>query len=392
MNSTIYHWNVANKVVLLRIDANVPIDQGVILNDQRLLASLPTINFLLDHNAQIVLLTHVGRPHNHEPDLSTRQFIPWFYDRGYDIMFADSTKKVKDLLKAGHEIVLFENLRFFKEEQQPDISFAKKLAELGDYYVNDAFGTLHRDDCSITLLPAQFDAQHKTVGLLVEHELQMLNKFLKNITKPFVLIIGGGKVQDKIPLIQKLLPKLSALLLGPGLVFSFLKAENRSTGRSLVDSGALDLCHAIIKEAAALKVPIYYPIDYIIAEESYDGELYLTESDELAQTDVGVSIGPKTVAQWSDVILRANTILINGLMGSISRPETLSYFKDILKAISYNDKATRIIAGGDSVAAADYFNVTHEIGYVSTGGGATLAYISDHELPGLVALKDRTEP
>lgn len=391
MKSTIYDWDVTHKVVLLRIDANVPIDQGIILNDQRLLACLPTINFLLDHNARIVLLTHLGRPHNQETDLSTRQLIPWFYDRGYDIAFADSINRVQDLLKTGHKIILFENLRFFKEEQQHDLSFAKRLAELGDYYINDAFGAMHRDDCSITLLPAQFDIQHKSIGLLVQHELEMLNKFLHTMAKPSILIIGGGKVQDKIPLIEKLLPKLSALLLGPGLVFTFLKAEGKSIGRSLVDSSALDLCHAIIKRAEALQIPIYYPIDYIIAEKSYDGDLYLIDSDEITQTDVGVSIGPKTAAEWSETILGAKTILVNGLMGSVSRPETLIYFKDILKAISYNDKATRIIAGGDSVAAADYFNITHEIGYISTGGGATLEYISGQELPGLVALKDRTE-
>lgn len=391
MKSTIYDWDIKNKVVLLRIDANVPIDHGIILNDQRLLASLPTINFLLDHNARIILFTHLGRPCNYEPDLSTRQLIPWFYDHGYDIAFADSINKAHDLLKTDHKIILFENLRFFKEEQRPDISFAKKLRELGDYYINDAFGAMHRQDCSITLLPAQFDSQHRSIGLLVEHELEMLNTCIKHITKPFILIIGGGKVQDKLPLIEQLLPNLSALLLGPGLVFSFLKAERKSIGRSLIDSSALDLCHAIIKKAETLGIPIYYPIDYIIAEKSYEGDLYLINSDEITQADVGMSIGPKTAAEWSEKILKAKTILLNGLMGSVSRPETLIYFKDILKAISYNDKATRIVAGGDSVAAADYFNLTHEIGYISTGGGATLEYISGHELPGLIALKNWTK-
>ncbi len=391
MKSTIYDWDVKNKAVLLRIDGNVPIDQGIILNDQRLLASLPTINFLLDHHARIILLTHLGRPCNYEPDLSTRQLIPWFYDHGYDIAFADSIAKAHDLLKTDHKVILFENLRFFKEEQRPDISFAKKLSELGSYYINDAFGTMHRNDSSITLLPAQFDNRHRSIGLLVQHELEMLNTCIKHITKPSVLIIGGGKVQEKLPVIEKLLPKLSTLLLGPGLVFSFLKAEGKSIGRSLIDSSALDLCHTIIKKAESLQVSIYYPIDYIIGEKSYEGELFLIDSNEITQTDVGISIGPKTAAEWSEKILKAKTIIVNGLMGSVNRPETLIYFKDILKALSYNDKATRIVAGGDSVAAADYFNLTHEIGYISTGGGATLEYISGNQLPGLVALKDRTK-
>lgn len=391
MKSTIYDWKLKNKVVLLRIDANVPLDQGAILNDQRLVGSLATINLLLDKGSQIVLLSHLGRPHDHESELSTRQLIPWFYDTGYDIVFADSIEKAKKQLSLGHKIVLLENLRFFKEEQEPNLTFAKELASLGEYYVDDAFGTLHRNDSSITLLPTQFDTNHKSIGLLVEHELSMLDAFLKNIIQPFVLIIGGGKVADKIPLIESLLPKLSALMIGPGLVFTFLKTEGKSIGKSLVDNNSIALCQRIISRAEQLQVPIYYPLDYIVAEKCYEGELNLTDSDEISPCDVGISIGPKTAAQWSGQIGHAKTILLNGLMGSMNNPESLIYVNEVFKAISHNSKATSIIAGGDSVAAAYYFNVAQDISYLSTGGGVTLEYMSGHELPGLTALKNGTE-
>jgi len=390
MKSHIPAWHLANQRVIVRIDGNVPIDNGIILNDQRLLASMATINMLLDKDARIVVMTHLGRPHDHEPELSTKALLPWFLYAGYDVSFAASIQEAQRLLDAGSTFVLLENVRFFKGELDGDATFAQELATLGTYYVNDAFGTLHRNDSSIALLPAQFDAQHKTIGLLVEHEMHMLDKIMKYKQKPFVAIIGGGKVHDKIPLIEKLLPQLSALLLGPGLCFTFLKAAGTSIGRSLLDSTRIDLCKEIILKAEQLRIPILYPVDYIVAQNSYDGPLDLVDTKQIPAHDVGVSIGPKTAQQWAQHITQAKTILVNGLMGSLQRPETLTYVQDLYKIIALSD-ATSVIAGGDSVAAAYAFNAARNISYLSTGGGATLHYIAGQPLPGLEALKDGTK-
>ncbi len=390
MKSAIHDWDVKDKTVLVRIDANVPIDQGTILNDQRLLASLPTINLLLDKGAQIILLSHLGRPQDKEKHLSNKQLISWFKDVGYDIVFANSIASAKQLLELDHKLVLLENIRFFPEEKKQDETFAQELATLGHYYVNDAFGTLHRTDTSITILPQQFDQQHKSIGLLVEHELAMLDGLLQHPQKPFILIIGGGKIQAKAPLIADLLPRLSALFLGPGLVFTFLKAEGKNIGRSLLDEQMLGLCKEIIEQAEQRNIPIYYPHDYVVAEGSYNGPLHLINTDQIPEQDVGVSIGPKTVQAWAKEISKAKTILVNGLMGSVKRTESLAYVKEVYHAITHAD-ATTIIAGGDSAAAAYYFGMAQGMSYISTGGGATLHYVSGNELPGLIALKNGTK-
>ena len=390
MKSVLHDWDVKDKTILVRIDANVPITQGAILDDQRLLASLPTINLLLDKGAQIILLSHLRRPQDKEKHLSNKQLISWFKDIGYNIVFANSIASAKQQLELGHKLILLENIRFFPEEKEQDQLFAKKLASLGQYYVNDAFGTLHRMDTSITILPQQFDQQHKSIGLLVEHELAMLDSLLKNPQKPFMLIIGGGKIQAKAPLIADLLPKLSALFLGPGLVFTFLKAEGKKIGKSLLNEQIIGLCREIIRQAEQLNIPIYYPHDYMVAEGSYNGPMHLIDTGQIPEHDVGVSIGPKTVRAWAKEISKAKTILVNGLMGSVKRVESLTYVEELYSIIAH-DNATTIIAGGDSAAAAYYFGIARNMSYISTGGGATLYYVARNELPGLTALKNGTK-
>lgn len=390
MKSSIQTWSLAHQPVLLRIDANVPISQGIILNDQRLQASVATINMLLDKGAHIILLTHLGRPYDNEPELSTKQLLPWFFRAGYDVIFADNVADAQIALNNGHQIVLYENLRFFSGELTRSISFAQELAQLGNYYVNDAFGTLHRTDCSITVLPEQFDDNHKSIGLLIQHELHMLNNFIRSMRKPFVLCIGGGKVHDKIPLINALLPQLSAVCVGPGICFAFLKALDQPVGKSYVNSNVLALCKEILQKADQLNIPFYYPQDYIVAQHDFEGALDLTTTSVIDSDEVGVSIGPKTVHHWETIITSAHTVLVNGLMGSLERPETLTFVQDLFKHIALTD-ATSIIAGGDSIAAAYQFDIARKITYLSTGGGVTLQYISGHPLPGLIALKDGTK-
>lgn len=387
MKSSINAWTLNNQRVLLRIDANVPINRGIILNDQRLQASIPTINMLLDKGARIIILTHLGRPETQDPELSTKQLLPWFFRAGYDVIFADNEANAQQALDSGHQIVLYENLRFFPGEREQSITFAQSLAQLGTYFVNDAFGTLHRSNCSITLLPQQFDANHKSIGLLVEHELQMLDTFMRTLRKPFLLIIGGGKAHDKIPLIKALLPQLSAICIGPSICFPFLKALGHATGKAYVDQYLFNLCQEIITQATQLQIPFYYPYDYITAQGLFEGPLDLVNAQSIHSNEIGISVGPKTVAHWTHIIRTSKTVLTNGLMGSLERTESLIYVQELLKNIALSE-TTSIIAGGDSIAAAHYFKIAGHITYLSTGGGATLQYISRQPLAGLAALKD----
>lgn len=390
MKSNLADLNVQNKTVLLRIDGNVPIDRGVILNDQRLLASLPTIQMLLDKGATVILLTHMGRPQHKDLSLSTRQLVSWFDDYGMRVVFAQNPADVIQKKSEGYDFILMENLRFFPGEKSKDPAFAQELAALGDFYVNDAFGSLARDDTSLTLLPDHFDAAHKTIGLLIEHELEMLNVIKKKIKKPCVLAIGGNKMSDKIPFISHAMPHLSTILVGPALVFTFLKAQGKSVGNSLVDNEAINMCKEVIMHAEEYGVTLSYPLDYVIAEGTFDGPLDITTNDVIPNGEVGMSIGPKTAAAWSQIIMQAKSVIINGLMGSLSRAESLIYTKEIFNATAQSD-AVSIIAGGDSIAAAYYFDVAKDIDYLSTGGSATLYYLHDIPLPGLNALKNRAE-
>lgn len=390
MKSNFNNLDLKNKTALLRIDANVPIHQGVILNDQRLFTSLPTINLLLDRGAQVVILTHMGRPKKSSDALSTKQLVSWFQDNGFDIYFAPSIAEAQKYKNEGKRLILLENLRFFPGEKNQDMQFAQQLAQLGDVYVNDAFGTLARNDTSLTLLPNLFDEKHKTIGLLVEHELTMLNNIIEKAKKPFYLIIGGGKAATKIPLIQQLLPKVTSVFLGPAIVFTFLKAQGKKVGSSLVDDASVNLCKDIIMQAEQMGISLEYPLDYIIAERTFDGPLEVTENTQIPDGYVGVSIGPKTAIQWTQKILKAQTIVCNGLMGTVKRIETLAFIKEVFQALSQTE-ATTIIAGGDSVAALYYFRLACEIDYLSTGGSATLAYIANTPLPALKALEDRTK-
>lgn len=390
MKSNLADLEVKQKTVLLRIDGNVPIERGVILDDQRLRASLPTIQLLLDNDATVILLTHIGRPEHKEQAFSARPLVSWFEDHGLRVAFAHNPADVAHKKSEGYALILMENLRFFPGEKKQDPAFAQELAALGDIYVNDAFGSLARSDTSLTLLPNLFDADHKTIGLLVEHELEMLDRVKKKIKKPSVLVIGGNKMSDKIPFIMHALPHVSTVLIGPALVFTFLKAEGKSVGSSLVDNDTINICKEVIMHAQELGVQLCYPLDYLVAEGSFSGPLDVTAHDTIANGEVGLSIGPKTAAAWYDILVHAKSIIINGLMGSLSRAESLTYTRELFKAAAAHEGIS-IIAGGDSIAAAYYFDVTKDIDYVSTGGSATLYYLYNLPLPALQALENRTK-
>lgn len=388
ITSQLPFWNTENKRILLRADLNVPLQDGKIVNDFRLQATLPTIDYILDRNGIVVLITHIGRPTNHDPHLSTQHLIPWFEQRGYTIEFANTIEAAQEKIKSAQPktIILLENLRFFPGEKAQDGNFAQQLAQLGDYYVNDAFGMMHREDTSITLVPQQFAPEKRSIGFLIEKELRVLNAMLEQPKRPLVVIIGGGKVTDKIPVIEHLLDKANTLLLCPAIVFTFAKALGKQVGKSLVDDNALALCKQIFQQAKEKNVNVVFPVDYQIALNTIQGPLSIVPSDTIPDDGVGISIGPQTAQHYSEIMSNAGTIFFNGAMGFLERKETLQGMKAIFDAMGQSNGMS-IIAGGDSVATAQVLDATAGIDHLSSGGGATLAYLTGKPLPGIIALK-----
>jgi len=386
LESKLNGLDLTGKRVLLRADLNVPLRNGKILDDYRLHKLLPTLNLIGQKGGSVVLITHIGRPDTVDPALSTKQLIPWFENRGYQIVFASTIEDAHKKFDEGNRLVLLENLRFFPGEKGKDSKFAQGLATLGNYYVNDAFATMHRDDTSITLAPKYFPFERRTIGLLVQQELETLNKLLHDPKQPFTLIIGGGKVQTKLPLLFNLIDKIDMLFLCPAIVFSFSKAQGEPVGKSLIDDTALDLCREIMNTAKVNNIKLFFPIDYQIAMNGFDGPLSYVPANEIPDNGVGISIGPQTVDFWTKELSKPKTILYNGLMGNVERKETLEGACGLFRAMAQT-KAHTIIAGGDSVAAANFCNVMGDIEWCSTGGGATIAYLSGEVLPGLIALE-----
>lgn len=386
--STFSQWKLEHKRVFVRADLNVPLLDGKIINDFRLTNILPTIDFILKHTGSIVLATHIGEPKDNEPELSTTILVPWFEQRGYSILFMKDPTAIAQLEISPRQIILMENLRFFPGEKDGDPFFAKQLSNTAQFYVNDAFGVIHRNDCSVTLLPYEFPENRRSIGFLMEKELRVLTMLKDNPPRPFIAILGGGKVKDKIPLIHSLLKKVDALLLSPALCFSFLKSLGKPIGQSLVDNSMIALCKKIIIEAENSHVSYLFPVDYQVAYDSIDGPLSIISAAEFPDNAIGISIGPKTVAQFTTEINRAKTVLLNCAMGFADRPATRQSTKDLINAMAQSSAKT-VIAGGDSVETALNTKNYQLIDHLSTGGGAALAYLSDTLLPGLAAFEEK---
>lgn len=387
IKSHLNEFNVANKRVFLRSDLNVPMSNGAITNDYRLKQILPTIDLIQKKGGKVILATHIGRPKNHEQNLSTKNLLSWFTERHYSIEFAENLEEAaQKSLQQNGTILLLENLRFWPGEKSDDKQFAQQLANLGDYYVNDAFATLHRHDTSITLVPQLFAPKKRTIGLLIERELHELQYLLTTPEKPFMVIIGGGKVSTKLPLIKNLFDKINIILLCPAIVFTFLKALGKDVGLSLVDNDALEDSKKILSEAQQRNVRVLFPIDYRIALNTFAGELVYVDAENFPHNGIGISTGPKTRALWTQEIMAAKTLFLNSAMGLTDRPETWHDLYELLKIVAQSSAFT-VIGGGDSVAAAQQCGIDTSIDFLSTGGGATLAYLSGEQLPGLQYFK-----
>lgn len=380
--SLLPEFNLTKKRVLLRADLNVPLEKNTILDDYRLLALLPTIDLIRKKGGEIIIATHLGRPNGHyEPSLSTKMLVPWFEKKGYSITFCPTLEQAQS---TSAPLILLENLRFFPGEQNHDILFAQELASLADFYVNDAFGLLHRTDSSITLVPLLFNKEHCTIGLLIERELQALDKLI-HPAHPFVVIMGGGKVNSKLPMLHHIITVADTVLLCPALIFTFMKALKSEVGNSLVDVHAIDDALAIMKEAKNNHVNLIFPKDYqvILSKEK---KLITVRSNAIPQGSIGVSIGPETLVQFSETIAQAKTIFFNAAMGFADQPKTQEMVRLLLEKIAQSS-AYVVVGGGDSVSAVRRFGLEKKISFLSTGGGSTLAYLSDATLPGLIAMQ-----
>lgn len=381
IRSKINSWNLENKKVLLRVDYNIETQKTVTGYDFRLQQALPTIDLLLKKGARIILATHIDRPQRQEPELSTKQFLPWFADKGYSIDFSPDLVSNLDSKK---QLILLENLRFFPGEQAEDSRFAEQLAKMADFYVSDAFATMHRTDTSIVTVPLLFAPEKRSIGLLVEKELAFLNPI--KTAQGLVLIVGGAKIADKLPFINHFIGKAKSIILCPALSVTFSKALGERVGASLVDSALISACADSITRAKQSRTTLLLPIDYQV-KNNRSNTLSFIDAKEVSEQDFIVSFGPKTGTKIQELCNDAHVIFYNGLSGFIDSPQTLWGANEVFKSMSQS-KATTIIGGGDSVTAAIYLGYEDKIQFLSTGGGATLAYLSGEILPGLQLFAD----
>lgn len=387
IKSSLDSWQLYNKTVFLRADLNVPLVNGHIASDFRLKALLPTLNILVTKGARIILATHLGRPKGLDSSLSTQLLLPWFIEHGYSIYFSPTLAHTQELLSSSRpgEIILLENMRFFAQEQTSDMDFAQALAALACYYVTDAFGVLHRSDTSVALLPQLYTQACKTIGLLVEKELAVLSRLKHNSPRPFTLVLGGGKVKDKIPLLTALLDTVNTVLLCPAVSFTFSKAMGDTTGLSLVEESMLGQAQHILELTKQRGIQLLLPVDYLVASKILKPPFTVVPAHALTQTSIGVSLGPDTVTLYRQQLEQAGTIFINGASCIAEYSSTCSYFYALIQAAAHS-QAWSVVAGGDSVATVYTLNLQQSISFCSTGGGATLTYLSNKPLPGLESI------
>ena len=391
---TIEDINVTGKKVLVRVDFNVPLtEDGQVSDDKRIVAALPTIRYLLDHNAKVILCSHLGRPKGKpDPKFSLApvgarlsELLPdtkiWFAED----TIGESAKTAIDDMKDG-EIVLLENVRFYKEETDNDPAFAKALASLADIYVSDAFGTVHRAHASTAGVAAYLPA---VAGYLIGKELGVMGKALENPERPFVAILGGAKVADKIGVITNLLNKCDSLIIGGGMAYTFLKAQGYEIGDSLLDAESIDLAKSLMQQAKDKGVNLLLPVDNVVADRfDADADHKVVKSTDIPAGWQGMDIGPETVALFSKTIVAARTVIWNGPMGVFEFPAFAEGTKKIAEACAAC-KGTTIIGGGDSASAVKKLGFADKMTHISTGGGASLEFLEGKVLPGVAVLNDK---
>ncbi len=395
--SSFSQHNFKGQKALVRVDFNVPLnDRLEITDDTRMRAAVPTIQKILKDGGSVILMSHLGRPKDGPSDkYSLKHLIRHLSEllNGLPVLFVDDCIGEQATLTAGMlkpgEVMLLENLRFHKEEEKGDTGFAKKLAQLGDVYVNDAFGTAHRAHASTAVIAQFFPGDKKMFGLLMESEVKSAEKVLHEARKPFVAIIGGAKVSDKILIMENLLEKATDIIVGGGMAYTFLKAEGGKIGNSLCENDRLGTALDLLAKAESKGVCIHLPADSIIADKfDAHAQTSASPSNQIPDGWMGLDIGPNACEQFCNVIRESKTILWNGPMGVFEMENFRHGTRAIAMAVAEATKhgAFSLVGGGDSVSAINLFGLADKVSYVSTGGGAMLEYFEGRELPGIAAI------
>ena len=399
-------YNFKDKKALIRVDFNVPLDKQTlqITDDTRIKGAIPTIKKILNDGGSVILMSHLGRPKDGPEDKSSlKHILPHLNELlGFSnspsgvggIQFADNcigedAKQKAASLKPG-DVLLLENLRFYKEEEKGDEAFAEKLSKLGDVYINDAFGTAHRAHASTAIVAKFFPADKRMFGLLMESEIKAAEKIMQSAEKPFTAIIGGAKVSDKILILENLLEKATDIIIGGGMAYTFFKAEGGNIGSSLCEEDQIETAKEIMAKAAEKNVCIHLPSDSIIADKfANDASISSSMSTTIPKGWMGLDIGTMACNMFTKVILKSKTILWNGPMGVFEMECFQHGTKTIAQAVADATEkgAYSLVGGGDSVAAVNQFGFADKVSYVSTGGGALLEFFEGKELPGIAAIK-----
>lgn len=396
--STFSNHNFSGQKALVRVDFNVPLDENFnITDDTRMTATIPTIKKILNDGGSVILMSHLGRPKDGPADkYSLKHLVNHLHELlggNTKVFFANDCISEQAQLTSGvlrpGEVLLLENLRFYKEEEKGDKAFAEKLSRLGDVYVNDAFGTAHRAHASTAVIADFFAKDKKMFGLLMEGEVVSAEKVLHGSEKPFTAIIGGAKVSDKILIIENLLERATDIIIGGGMAYTFMKARGGQIGNSLCEDDRLETAREILAKATQKNVSIHLPETSVIADKfAADANTKEAPSDQVPDGWMGLDIGGKAVGIFSEVIRKSRTILWNGPMGVFEMEKFQNGTKSIALAVAdaTANGAFSLVGGGDSVAAVNKFKLADKVSYVSTGGGAMLEYFEGKELPGIAAI------
>ncbi|MEY4280792.1 MAG: hypothetical protein RLZ39_204 [Bacteroidota bacterium] len=396
------NFNFKNTKALVRVDFNVPMKNGIISDDSRIKAALPTIKKILTDGGAVILMSHWGRPLKDiekKPTLTLADFSLGPVAKHLSTLLGQEVIFINDCLgKEAQEqsaslqmgqIILLENVRFYKEEEKGAIDFAQQLASYGDVYVNDAFGTAHRAHASTAIIAQFFDKTKKTFGFLMEQEVQAANQVMHNAEAPFTAIIGGAKVSDKILIIENLLDRAQHIIIGGGMAYTFFKAQGGQIGNSLCEDDRLDMALALLTTAKNKGVQIHLPVDSIIADKfAADAATNIADNTSIKNGWMGLDIGPNAIAHFSAIVANSKTILWNGPMGVFEMEAFQNGTKAIAEAVAQAtaNGAFSLVGGGDSVAAVNKFKLSDKVSYVSTGGGAMLEYFEGKELPGIASI------
>ncbi|WP_315117433.1 phosphoglycerate kinase [uncultured Clostridium sp.] len=392
---TIEDIELKGKKALVRCDFNVPLKDGKISDENRLVGALPTIKYLMEKGAKVILCSHMGKPKGEvKPELSLAPVAKRLSELlGKEVVFAaddnvvgENAKAAVEKMKEG-EVILLENTRFRKEETKNEENFSKELASLADIFVNDAFGTAHRAHCSTvgvtTFLPVS------VCGYLIQKELKFLGEAVENPQRPFVAILGGAKVSDKINVINNLLEKVDTLIIGGGMSYTFLKSQGFNIGNSLVEEDKIDYAKEMIEKAKTKGVKLLLPVDNVVADKfAAEANPIITEDENIKEGYMGLDIGPKAAKIYADEVKKAKTVIWNGPMGVFEFDNFANGTIEVAKAMA-ESHATTVIGGGDSAAAVNQLGFGDEMTHISTGGGASLEFLEGIELPGIAALSDK---